>query len=79
MSLILTKTDYNAIADAFDELTIRTRQACALSEIITAAAPALDDDGDTIQTTLGLLTEILEANDATTVSLQKQLLNLRLE
>lgn len=76
---MLTKTDYSSIADAFDELTIRTRQACALSEVITAAAPALDDGGDTLQTTLGLLTEILEANDAATVSLQKRLLNLQSE
>lgn len=73
---MLTKTDYNNIADAFDELTIRTRQARALSDVIAAAAPTLDDGGDTLQTTLGLLTEILEANDAATVSLQKRLLNL---
>lgn len=76
---MLTKTDYNNIADAFDELTIRTRQVRALSEVITAAAPTLDDGGDTLQTALGLLTEILEENDAATVSLQKRLLNLQSE
>ncbi len=76
---MLTKADYNSIADAFDELTIRTMQARALSEVIAVAAPTLDSSGDALQTALGLLTEILEANDAATVSLQKRMLNLQPE
>ena len=73
---MLTKAEYNNIADVFDELALRSRQVCALSEVIASAVPNLPDD-DSLQTALGLLNEMLEANDTLTGSLQKRLLDMQ--
>ena len=72
--MISLPQEYVRIAEAFDDLTIRSEQLCALSRVIEAAAGNPAKDTEATRKALWLMSSLLEEHHAALEAVQKQFL-----
>ena len=72
--MIALPQEYVQLAEAFDNLTIRSEQLCALSKVIEDAAENPFRDTEAIQKAIWLMSSLLEEHHAALESVQKQVL-----
>lgn len=72
--MITIPQEYIQIAEAFDNLAIRSEQLCALSRVIEDAAANPNKDTEATKKALWLMSSLLEEHHAALESVQKQFL-----
>lgn len=72
--MITIPQEYIQIAEAFDNLAIRSEQLCALSKVIEDAAGNPFRDTEAIQKAIWLMSSLLEEHHTALEAAQKQFL-----